>query len=129
MSKFQHVYKIETVGGEYVCAAGVPNLCEAPACALTAFAVEARELVVQQSWSTGSNVKVKMGMHSGSVVAGISGSMAPRYRLFGDTVNTASRMKSQAANGQIIASQQHIDRMQECCANAYCDDGKKVGAE
>jgi guanylate cyclase len=92
--------KIKTVGDEYMVAAGVPIPRPDHAHVIADLALRIRDHVATREFG-GHQVTFRMGINSGSVVAGIIGQRKFAYDLWGDVVNTASRMESHGSAGRI----------------------------
>lgn len=95
--------KIKTVGDEYMVAAGVPTPRADHAHAVADFALRVRGLVAEREYG-GRRLEFRIGIHSGPVVAGVIGQRKFSYDLWGDTVNTASRLESHGTPGAIQIS-------------------------
>uniref|UniRef100_A0A7N8WRU0 Guanylate cyclase n=1 Tax=Mastacembelus armatus TaxID=205130 RepID=A0A7N8WRU0_9TELE len=91
------VYKVETIGDAYMVASGVPNRNgnrHAAEVANMSLDILHSIAAFKITHMPEMKVKIRIGLHSGPVVAGVVGLMMPRYCLFGDTVTTASHMES-----------------------------------
>lgn len=98
------VEKIKTIGDCYMLAGGVPDLQEDHAERVARAALEMRAQLSQINALTGENFQLRIGIHSGPLVAGVIGSKKYVYDLWGDTVNIASRMESTGIPGEIQVS-------------------------
>jgi len=92
--------KIKTIGDCYMVASGVPSPRPDHAKALIEFALEVRDYVSRHEFH-GHKLGFRMGVNSGPVVAGVIGTKKFIYDLWGDAVNTASRMESHGQEGII----------------------------
>ncbi len=93
--------KIKTIGDAYMVVAGVPEPRADHAQAAADFALEMQSAMAQVSRSRGLDLQVRVGMATGPGIAGVIGERKFAYDVWGDTVNTASRMESHGVPGRI----------------------------
>ena len=120
------VYKIATIGDAYLVASGVPVLNgdrHAHEIGRMALALLRESDRFQIPHIPTETLRLRIGLHSGSCVAGVVGMKTPRYLLFGETVDTASKMESSGA-----AMKVHVSEMTASLLTGY-DDVRLVERE
>jgi class 3 adenylate cyclase len=97
--------KIKTIGDAYMVAGGMPDVRTGHAADVASMALEILDVTRQLSSELHDDLAVRVGIHTGPAVAGVIGTRKLFYDVWGDTVNTASRMESHGSAGKIQVTQ------------------------
>lgn len=128
-----NIEKIKTIGDSYMCASGLPIESRTHALDLVAATKEMQAFVANNNRKRRAlNLapwEMRAGIHSGPVIAGVVGSKKFTYDIWGDTVNTASRMESAGALGQINISSTTYELVKHkvACTNRGKIEAKNKG--
>ena len=104
-----NIEKIKTIGDAYMCAGGLPVVNTTHASDVVKAAMEIRDFIRQRNDHPDSSeyhpgFEIRIGIHTGPVVAGVVGTRKFAYDIWGDTVNIAARMESSGEAGKINIS-------------------------
>jgi len=105
--------KIKTIGDSYMAAAGLPVPVADHAIRAAHMALDMIEAMDRFNEHSGYKLKVRIGINTGAVVAGVIGKRKFLYDLWGDVVNTASRMESHGVAGRIQVTDSTRQRLSE----------------
>lgn len=103
--------KIKTIGDAYMVVGGLPYHRPDHAAAIANIALDMQREITQLQTYEGQNIEVRIGINTGAVIAGVIGKKKFAYDLWGDAVNTASRMESHGLPGKIQVTEVTYQRL------------------
>jgi len=112
LSKEYRLEKIKTIGDCYMAVCGLPEHNSNHSKNAVEFSKKAGKMLNEMAGPNGEEISFRVGIDSGAVVAGIIGEKKFSYDLWGDTVNTASRMESTGVANRIQVTKNVIDRLE-----------------
>ena len=118
-----NIEKIKTIGDAYMCAGGLPVKNNTNALDVVNAAIEILSFITthlaQRAQEGKEQFEIRIGIHTGPVVAGIVGVKKFAYDIWGDTVNTASRLESSGMPGKINISGTTYERIKDSFPCTY----------
>jgi len=105
--------KIKTIGDAYMVVAGIPEPSDDHAAAIARMALDMLDSLHAYSAQHDHELTIRIGINTGSVVAGVIGRKKFIYDLWGDTVNTASRMESHGLPGKVHVTEATYERLRD----------------
>jgi class 3 adenylate cyclase len=111
--------KIKTIGDAYMIVGGLPVPRKDHAEAIIEMALDMQQAISQFNLETGFDCNIRIGINTGSVVAGVIGIKKFIYDLWGDTVNIASRMESHGISGKIQITQSTYEQVKDKIKDKY----------
>ena len=114
-----NIFKLGTIGDCYIAVTGIPDPVDDHAIVLAQFAFDARDKVrevcarLDREGLDTAKLDMRFGIHSGATTAGILRGTKSRFELFGDTINTASRMESTGLGGKIQVSEETAELIRQ----------------
>lgn len=118
--------KIKTIGDCYMIVGGIPTPRPDHVLAVCRMGLAMRDSLKRFSDTMNADIQIRIGIHTGAVVAGVIGKKKFAYDLWGDTVNTASRMESHGEAGRVHISNDSYIALQAALKNLNSVESEQV---